>query len=279
MRLRVARHTDRLDEVVAFYRDRAGFPEVTRFHDHAGYDGVILEVPGTMTHLELTTGGGHAAPAPHPESLLVVFLDDTAAREALAARIDAPRVEPANPFWREHAWAYADPDGFQLLLALAGGASAAASAEGLARIQADSYAAASEALRSAWPPESAMDAAALGAFLAAQSFCVLATAGADARALARPVSFVLHGDAFWFATGAGVRLRHLRRSPWVSLVISEGDRGAHRALVADGPVKLVEEPPDDVAAAWEARHGGPADWAVAWAELVPQRVFSYVGAA
>jgi hypothetical protein len=36
MSFRVARHSDRLDEVLAFYRDRLGLPERGRFADH-GY--------------------------------------------------------------------------------------------------------------------------------------------------------------------------------------------------------------------------------------------------
>jgi len=63
--LRVARHTERLAEVVAFYRDGLGLIEIGGFRDHDGYDGVFLAVPGTDTHLEFTTGGGHGAPAPH----------------------------------------------------------------------------------------------------------------------------------------------------------------------------------------------------------------------
>lgn len=65
MQLRVARHTGRLDEVVRFYRDGIGLPQIGGFRDHAGYDGVFLAVPGTGTHLELTSGGRHAAPQPH----------------------------------------------------------------------------------------------------------------------------------------------------------------------------------------------------------------------
>jgi hypothetical protein len=47
MQMRVTRHTERLDEVVEFYRDGIGLPEVGGFHDHDGYDGVFLAVPGT----------------------------------------------------------------------------------------------------------------------------------------------------------------------------------------------------------------------------------------
>jgi catechol 2,3-dioxygenase-like lactoylglutathione lyase family enzyme len=116
MQLRVARHTERLDEVVAFYRDGLGLPEVGRFSDHDGYDGVFLEVPATGTHLELTAGGGHGAPAPHPESLLVLYLGDDAAVRRAGERLGAVPVAPANPYWAVHGVTYEDPDGFRVVL-------------------------------------------------------------------------------------------------------------------------------------------------------------------
>jgi ribosomal protein S18 acetylase RimI-like enzyme len=114
--LRVARHTERLDEVLAFYRDGLGLTEVGGFRDHDGYDGVFLEVPGTGAHLELTAGGGHGAPAPHPESLLVLYLGDAAAVDEVAARLGADPVPPANPYWAEHGLTFEDPDGFRVVL-------------------------------------------------------------------------------------------------------------------------------------------------------------------
>ena len=95
--LRVARHTERLDELVAFYRDGLGLPEIGGFRDHAGYDGVFLEVPGTGAHLELTAGGGHGAPSPHPESLLVFYLGDEAAVRTVAARLGADPASRVAP--------------------------------------------------------------------------------------------------------------------------------------------------------------------------------------
>jgi catechol 2,3-dioxygenase-like lactoylglutathione lyase family enzyme len=117
MRLRVARHTDNLEAVVGFYRDVVGLPEVGRFVDHAGYDGVILDVPGTQTHLEFTTGGGLEAAPAHPENLLVLYFDDVASRDALAERTGQEPVRPENPYWERHALTFADPDGCQLVLA------------------------------------------------------------------------------------------------------------------------------------------------------------------
>jgi catechol 2,3-dioxygenase-like lactoylglutathione lyase family enzyme len=116
MQLRVARHTERLDQVVAFYREGIGLPEVGSFDDHDGYSGVFLEVPGTGAHLELTTGGEHGAPTPHAESLLVFYLGDERSVRDAAERLGAEPVEAANPYWNEHGVTFEDPDGFQVVL-------------------------------------------------------------------------------------------------------------------------------------------------------------------
>ncbi|MEA2418400.1 MAG: hypothetical protein QOE60_606 [Thermoleophilaceae bacterium] len=116
MQVRVARHTERLEEVVAFYRDGIGLSELGRFRDHDGYDGVFLELPGTGTQLELTAGGGHGPPAPHPETLLVLYLGDEAAVEAVATRLGAEPVPPANPYWADHGLTFEVPDGFRVVL-------------------------------------------------------------------------------------------------------------------------------------------------------------------
>ncbi len=116
MQLRVARHTERLGELVAFYRDGIGLTEIGGFRDHAGYDGVFLAVPGTGAHLELTAGGGHGAPAPHPESLLVLYLGDAGEVDRVAARLGTDPVAPVNPYWAEHGATFEDPDGFRVVL-------------------------------------------------------------------------------------------------------------------------------------------------------------------
>ncbi len=42
MQVRVARHTNRLAEIVRFYRDGLGLREIGHFKDHDGYDGIFL---------------------------------------------------------------------------------------------------------------------------------------------------------------------------------------------------------------------------------------------
>src|SRR3954447_14911061 len=102
MHVRIARHTNQLEALTRFYRDGLGLAELGGFKDHAGYDGVFLDIPGTNAHLELTTGGDHNTPAPHPESLLVLYLGSEATVRATADRLGAAPVAPANPYWAEH---------------------------------------------------------------------------------------------------------------------------------------------------------------------------------
>lgn len=120
MQLRVARHTNRLEELVSFYREGLGLPEIGRFDDHDGYSGVFLAIPGTDAHLEFTSGGGHRPPDPHPESLLVLYLDSEEAVAQICERIGADPVEPANPYWQRHGFTFADPDGFRVVLVMTG---------------------------------------------------------------------------------------------------------------------------------------------------------------
>ena len=141
-------------------------------------------------------------------------------------------------------------------------------------LQTQSYARASPVVRKAWPPETALGEEELGRYLARRDYCVLATVTRNGRPQARPVAFLVHDGAFWFATGSGARLSNLERSPYVSVVIAEGDAGTHILVLAEGAVG-IHEPAPAVVAAWEHRHGSKPDWAAAFLELRPERFFSY----
>jgi catechol 2,3-dioxygenase-like lactoylglutathione lyase family enzyme len=116
LQVRFARHTERLDELVRFYRDGLGLPEIGRFENHDGYDGVFLALPGTGAHLEFTSGPSHELPEPHPETLLVLYLGSHEAVEKARLHLGAEPVEPANPYWKHHGVTLVDPDGFRVVL-------------------------------------------------------------------------------------------------------------------------------------------------------------------
>jgi catechol 2,3-dioxygenase-like lactoylglutathione lyase family enzyme len=118
--VRVARPTQRLAEVVRFYRDALGLVEVGSFEGHAGYDGVMLGLPGRDYHLEFTRhAGGSPCLAPSKDNLLVLYVADRAALarmvERLARHGHRP-VPPENPYWAERGHTFEDPDGWRVVL-------------------------------------------------------------------------------------------------------------------------------------------------------------------
>jgi catechol 2,3-dioxygenase-like lactoylglutathione lyase family enzyme len=120
VQVRVARPTARLSEVVRFYRDALGLRQIGAFKDHAGYDGVMLGLPGSAYHLEFTQYvAGSPCPAPSPDNLLVLYIADKTARDRLVARMRAhghEPVAPENPYWAEKGVTFADPDGWRVVL-------------------------------------------------------------------------------------------------------------------------------------------------------------------
>ena len=120
LRVRWARPTDRLEEVVAFYTDGLGLQQLARFEGHAGYDGVLVGLPGSDYHLEFTYHvDGSPGPAPSEDNLLVLYLESKREAELVAARLDAlgyPAVEPENPYWDGRSITVADPDGWRVVL-------------------------------------------------------------------------------------------------------------------------------------------------------------------
>jgi general stress protein 26 len=147
----------------------------------------------------------------------------------------------------------------------------------LSEVQRRSYERAGRALLASWPVQRAMDDAQLAAYLVRKSYCVLATVAPSGAPQARPVAFTLVDGEVWFATVAGARLRNVRAEPRVSVVIAEGERGEHAMVLVEGRVEIHEdaETRERLGEAWRVRHGSAPDWAAAFLELVPERVFSY----
>ncbi|MFE5476993.1 VOC family protein [Nocardia sp. NPDC056541] len=119
--VRIARPTDRLDEVVRFYVDGLGLRELYRFENHAGYDGVMVGLPGADYHLEFTSHvDGSPGTAPSAENLLVLYFDGAAPMFDVVERLGEFGVEPVpveNPYWAANGgMAFPDPDGWIVML-------------------------------------------------------------------------------------------------------------------------------------------------------------------
>ena len=118
--LRVARPTDRLDDVVRFYRDGLGFEIIAAFDDHDGFDGRMLGHPQAPWHLEFTQHRDHrAGHAPTQDNLLVFYLPDRAEWEEAAQRMRDNGYSPVvsfNPYWDRDGITFEDPDGYRVVL-------------------------------------------------------------------------------------------------------------------------------------------------------------------
>jgi catechol 2,3-dioxygenase-like lactoylglutathione lyase family enzyme len=120
VQIRIARPTNQLDKVVAFYRDGLGLEEIGSFENHDGYSSKMLGLPGYDYHLEFTQHEGAAAiQSPHPDQLLVFYIPDPQSIGRLVVKLGAMGyfpVPPENPYWENKSVTIADPDGYRIVL-------------------------------------------------------------------------------------------------------------------------------------------------------------------
>ena len=118
--VRIARPTDHLAEVVRFYHDALGLEQIASFEGHAGYDGVMLALPGRRDHLEFTHhASGSPCPAPTKDNLLVFYVEDEGAFREMVARLRRhghEALEPENPYWAQKGLTFEDPNGWRVVL-------------------------------------------------------------------------------------------------------------------------------------------------------------------
>src|SRR6476619_1975507 len=118
-RVRIGRATAQLERVVAFYHDGLGFPVVERFAAHAGYDGVVLALPGAA-HLEFTQRAQDVSrPTPGEDDLLVVYLPSARQVAGLRRRMERRGhvcAQPVNAYWLDTSVTFEDPDHWRVVL-------------------------------------------------------------------------------------------------------------------------------------------------------------------
>jgi len=117
-KFRVARPTDRLAELEGFYVDGLGLERRGSFADHDGYSGLILGGGIAQVEIEFTTHvAGSACPAPSNDNLLVFYLPDADAVDAVRQRMGAIGVlpvAPENPYWEGISLSFEDADGWRV---------------------------------------------------------------------------------------------------------------------------------------------------------------------
>lgn len=123
--VRIARPTDRFEEIVTFYRDAIGLELLVLWRDrpdgdHAGYDGAIFGLPDATYHLEFTHHrDGSPGPAPSKDNLLVLYVPDELDVQRVTQRMERlghAAVAPENPWWDNGGFTYEDPDGWRVVI-------------------------------------------------------------------------------------------------------------------------------------------------------------------
>jgi nitroimidazol reductase NimA-like FMN-containing flavoprotein (pyridoxamine 5'-phosphate oxidase superfamily) len=144
--------------------------------------------------------------------------------------------------------------------------------EVLGDLQDRTFARATPATETSYPPERRLSAEQLASYLSRRVYAVVGTTRADGRPHAAMSVFVQRGTTFWLPTMAGsIRERNLRATPWLTMVIAEGDDDEHIAVIIEGPAEVValSEVPADVRAA------APSDWVSAWIRVTAERLLSF----
>ena len=120
VKLRFARPTDNLDDLLQFYQTGLGLNVLYQFADHNGFDGIMLGHAGSQYHFEFTRAHGHAAGrASSEDNLLVFYLPNRPVWEAAVARMVAAGFTPVpafNCYWDERGATFEDPDGYRVVL-------------------------------------------------------------------------------------------------------------------------------------------------------------------
>jgi hypothetical protein len=144
--------------------------------------------------------------------------------------------------------------------------------ETLGAVQDQTFARATTATAASYPAERRLSAGQLTAYLDGRTFAVVGSTRPDGRPHAAMSSYVRRDAEFWLPTVAGsVRERNARGQPWLTMVVTEGDRRRHIVVLLEGPAEVV--PPPDVPA--DVREAVTGDWVGTWIRLRVQRVLSY----
>ena len=118
--LRVARATDRIEEVVRFYVEGLGLGTLGSFENHEGFDGLMIGTPDAPYHLEFTHRRGDiVGRAPSKENLLVFYLPEQGEWRSAIDRMETAgykSVPSLNPYWDLDGRTFEDPDGYRVVL-------------------------------------------------------------------------------------------------------------------------------------------------------------------
>lgn len=118
-KLRIARPTHRLKFLSEMYAEGLGLQMLGEFHDHEGFDGVMLGHPNHNWHLEFTSSHHPAGKAPTRDNLLVFYYPDPEEWQDRCICMEKAGFQPVkslNPYWDPNGQTFEDPDGYRVVI-------------------------------------------------------------------------------------------------------------------------------------------------------------------
>lgn len=119
MKLRIARHTDDLEKIKAFYVDILKFELLGSFENHANYDGIFIGNPNYDWHLEFTKSDKKANHSSDEDDILVLYPETISNYDNLISNLKQKGISTIianNPYWNENGKMFLDPDGFRIII-------------------------------------------------------------------------------------------------------------------------------------------------------------------
>ncbi|MCP3027202.1 VOC family protein [Halobacillus sp. A5] len=119
--MRLARPTNKLEEMRTFYEKVLGLEKIGEFN-HNGYHGLLIGLPDQKVHLELLQSDhDFNTVAPNDDHLLVFYLHTIEQVEAVRTKLKGhgvEPVEPVNPYWKDKAYTFEDPEGWRVVFCI-----------------------------------------------------------------------------------------------------------------------------------------------------------------
>jgi hypothetical protein len=119
MILRIARHTNNIVEVTAFYTEVIGLQVIGSFANHNDYDGVFFGKENLNWHIEFTRSSDRANQRIDEDDLIVFYPESESEYNGIIEKIKAlqiPIQKAKNPYWNQNGIVLKDPDGFGVVI-------------------------------------------------------------------------------------------------------------------------------------------------------------------
>ncbi|OOG62585.1 VOC family protein [Flavobacterium sp. A45] len=119
MKLRVARHTNDLDKIEAFYINILGFERLGGFQNHNNYDGIFIGKSGLDWHFEFTQSKEKVNHTFDEDDIIVLYPATILEFDVFFNRLIDNNISilpSKNPFWNQNGKMFLDPDGFRIVV-------------------------------------------------------------------------------------------------------------------------------------------------------------------